>query len=170
MTSGRIFLFSLLLSMLCAAAFYLLVPGIAVYGPPSFDARIGGYNFDQAQGYLAHLEASGLKAAYLGLHRWIDTVFPVGILGMLVSAIWGLWARPAFAIAALGGLVATGYIVADYVENAAVAALLRTGSADITQEQVLIASSATQGKWVALFAALMLIGLGLLVTLVRGRD
>lgn len=170
MSSGRLFLFGLLVAMICLAAFALLVPGLMTRDPLSFDARIGGYDLTQTRTYLNHLEGRGLIAPYLTLHRGIDSVFPLSLFAMLAAAMWGLWARPASSIALLGGLVSLGYVVADYVENAAVAVLLRAGSEAVTAEAVHVASSATQGKWVALMAAVMLVGLGLLVTLVRGRD
>lgn len=170
MSAGRVFLYSLVLGIACVAAFYLLVPGLIVGQERSFDARMGGYDPAVARAYLAHLEERDLIGPYLTFFRWIDTVFPLAVFGVLISSIWALWRRPAPAIALLGGLVAIGYAVADYVENAAVAVLLRAGSQDVTVEAVNIASAATQGKWVAVFGALIVIGAGFLVTLVRGSD
>jgi hypothetical protein len=170
MRAGRIFLYSLVLAVLCMGAFYLLVPQLLVGAEPSFDARMGGYDPATARTYLAYLEERELIGPYLTFFRWIDTAFPLAIFGLLISSIWAIWARPAPAIAVLGALVAIGYAVADYVENAAVASVLRAGSADVTAEAVNVASAATQGKWVAVFGALLLIGAGVLVTLVRGSD
>lgn len=170
MSAGRVFLYSLVLAILCLGAFYLLVPELLVGPEPSFDARIGGYDPATARNYLEYLETAELVGPYLTFFRWIDTALPLAVFGILISCIWGLWARPAPAIALLGGLVAIGYAVADYVENAAVATLLRVGSEAVTAEAVNIASAATQGKWVAVFGALLLIGAGALVTLVRGTD
>lgn len=170
MSAGRVFVYSLVLAIVCVAAFYLLVPDLFVGVESSFDARTGGYDPATARDYLRHLEAAELIGPYLTFYRWIDTAFPLAIFGLLLSSIWALWARPAPAIAVLGALVAVGYAVADYVENAAVAALLRAGSEAVTAEAVNIASAATQGKWVAIFGALLLIGAGVLVTLVRGND
>lgn len=170
MTAGRIFLYSLLLAVLCLGAFYLLVPDLLVGEQRSFDMRHDGYDPAAAEKYLRYLDDAGLIGPYLTFHRWIDTVFPLAVFGVLISSIWGLWARAAPAIAVLGGFVAIGYAVADYVENAAVAALLRAGADDVTAEAVNVASAATQGKWVAVFGALAVIAVGILVTLVRGVD
>lgn len=170
MRAGRVFLYSLVLGVACLAAFYLLVPELILGNAPSFDARIGGYDPAAARAYLARLEEAELIGPYLTFFRWIDTAFPLAIFGLLISSIWALWRRPAPAIALLGVLVAIGYAVADYVENAAVAVMLRAGSQDVTAEAVNIASAATQGKWVAVFGALILIVAGFLVTLVRGSD
>ncbi|THH37152.1 hypothetical protein E4Z66_09495 [Aliishimia ponticola] len=167
---GRFFILSLVVAILCLAAFRFLVPGLTAVETLPFDLRFGGYDLTSTQDYLRDLDARGQTGAYLTFYRWIDTVFPVAVFGVVASAIWGLWWRPAPAIAVLGILVSAGYVVADYVENASVAALLRTGADGVTADAVLIASSATQGKWVALLAAAMLAVLGLLVTLVRGRD
>ena len=170
MSAGRVFLYSLLLGLACLGAFYLLVPDLLVGEPPSFDRRIGGYDPAAARAYLQYLEEQELIGPYLTFYRWIDTAFPLALFGLLISSIWGLWGRAAPAIALLGGLVAIGYAVADSVENAAVAGLLRAGSAEVTAEAVNVASAATQGKWVAVFGALLLIGAGFLVALVRGTD
>ncbi len=170
MTAGRIFLYSFVLAVLCLAAFYLLVPDLLVGEEPAFDARIRGYDPVTARTYLEHLEAAELIGPYLTFYRWIDTAFPLAIFGLLISGIWAFWARSAPAIALLGGLVSIGYAVADYVENAAVAVLLRAGSAEVTTDAINVASAATQGKWVAIFGASLLVVVGLLVTFVRGSD
>ena len=129
----------------------------------------GGYDdLEQARSYIKTLEDSGQIDTALTFYRWLDSVFPIGVFGLLISSIWGLWGRPARAIAFLGGLVSVGYLIADFVENAAVAVMLRAGSADLELSMVTTASAATQGKWVAVFACGALIILGLLVTLVRG--
>ena len=170
MSMGRIFLYSLLLGIACLGAFYLLVPELLVGEEPAFDARVGGYDPAVARAYLEYLERAELIGPYLTFYRWIDTAFPAAVFGLLFSSIWGLWARPAPAIAVLGAFVAVGYAVADYVENAAVATMLRAGSADVTADAVNVASAATQGKWVAILGALGVIAAGILVTLVRGTD
>jgi len=118
--------------------------------------------------YIALLETTGQIDGALTFYRWLDTVFPVAVFGILISSIWGLWGRPAKAIAFLGGLVSIGYLIADFVENAAVAVMLKAGSAGVDMPMITTASAATQGKWVAVFACAGLIVLGLLVTLVRG--
>lgn len=164
---GRLFLWSLVLALICFAAFQILLPDLARGEEPSFDARLAGYSLEQTRHYLDWLEHRDLITPYLTVFRWIDWVFPLSIFGMLVSAIWGLWGRPAPAIAVLSTLVAIGFLVADYVENAAVAVLLSEGAAQVTQRAVDIASSATQGKWIFLGASVAIVLLGLIVTLFR---
>ncbi len=170
MSAGRIFLYALLLAAICLGAFYLLVPDLLVGEERSFDFRYDGYDFRTAQDYLTYLDREELIGPYLTFYRWIDTAFPLAVFGLLITSIWALWARAAPAIAVLGAFVAIGYAVADYVENSAVAALLRAGADDITAEAVNVASAATQGKWVALFGALIVIAAGILIALVRGVD
>jgi hypothetical protein len=169
MRLGRLFLFSLVLAALCAAAFWLLVPGLQNKEPPFFDLRMAGYgDLSAVRDYLVFLETSGQINAFQTFYRWIDFVFPLAIFGMLTTAMLGFWARPAKSIAFLGVLVCIGFLVADYVENLSVAALLDAGSAGVTLDLINTASSATQGKWVAVLASLGLIALGFLVTLFRG--
>lgn len=167
MSLARIFVFSLVLALLCVGAFWVMVPQLVIE-PWHFDLRAWGYDLADTRAYLAHLEGSAKLTAYLTIYRWIDFVFPVAVFGVLASTMWVVWRRATWAIALLGVLMALGYLVADYVENAAVLEMLLAGSVDVTLDQVITASSATQGKWVAIFASLGLIGLGLVVGLFRG--
>ncbi len=152
MNAGRLFALSLVAAVLCAAAFPIFAGKVFDLEAQPFDGRIGGYDFPAANAYLTLLKDSGATQAYLTTFRQIDTVFPLAIFGLTVSALWGLWSRRARAIAVLGVVAASVYLMADYIENAAVASLLRSGPDGIAESAVSFASTATQIKWIALLA------------------
>ena len=158
--------------MICVTQFILQVPELVKPEfPPSFDGRIGGYDAPgAAEAYLTWLEDNNLVDDYLTTHRWIDSVFPLAIFGMLVAALWGLWGRPMPLVAGLGSAVAAIFLGADLLENAAVAELLRAGSGALTQDAIIWASNLTQIKWGAIFCAVLLCAAGLILTFIkRGR-
>ena len=168
MTAGRLFAGSLVLAILCVAGFAFWTPGLTRGAELSFDRRIGGYGLKEAETYLRWLAVNKLTVTYLGAFRWIDSVFPLAVFGLLASGVWGLWARPARMVALLGCGLAVVYLGADYVENARVAGLLRAGPDALTASQVSSASLATQVKWIGIFAPSLLILAGLLLTAIKG--
>ncbi len=115
-------------------------------GHKVFDSRLFGYSPEQAEAYLAALGPRA-RALYLGLFRGLDTVFPallaVGLAGIILQR-----PRGAMRVLALGAVLL--YLVADYSENALVAALLRGGP---DAQTVWWASRATLTKWASLGGA-----------------
>ena len=131
-----------------------------------FDARITGYAFEDAKAFLAALSAEG-SAYYLGPQGWMDTVFPALFAATAYAALVVLL-RPM-----LGGngrfLAALAIVpaVLDWLENAAVAAMLRAGEAGLTPEMVVAASRWSVLKW---FAYMVVIGaLLVLAAIAAGR-
>lgn len=136
-------------------------------GLPVFDLRPMGYSFDEAQAFLAALSPEG-RVFYLDVQQWLDTAYPALLGVTLVMAFRFLfrgalrWVAIAFALAGT---------VFDYLENAAVAGMLRAGSEGITPDMVATASRWTLLKSGAVtLAMLMLIaGLAMLVWRKVGR-
>lgn len=113
-------------------------------GLAPFDLRPFGYSFDEAKAFLAALSPEG-AAYYLGPQHWLDLVFPALIAATLYCALVVLL-RPYMGgggrfLAALAVFVA----VFDWLENRAVAGLLKAGADGITADMV-----ATASRWTAL--------------------
>lgn len=118
---------------------WTLLPGLRFAGTP-FDLRVTGYGLTDALAYVAQLSPEGL-ATYLGAFRIADTALPLLMMPVLLLPLWGrgqMWFLPALA-----------YGLADLGENNAVARLLTAG-AEMTASQVMLASTLTQGKFLAL--------------------
>lgn len=168
MSAGRLFALALAGAILCVAAFALLTPAIFFGAQAMFDARIGGYNADEAQAYLGWLAREGLVELYRGPVARIDFIFPVTLAVALGAAIWGVWARPVRMVARLGVLLCAVYLGFDYAENAAVGALLAEGAERVSDGMIARASQWTQLKWTALMAGGMLVLAGVALTFLKG--
>ncbi len=117
-------------------------------GQSNFDARFLGYDVADAQAYLSVLPKED-KVLYLGLFRWIDTVFPLLAAVAIGGATWlnsssrtMLWR-----MASLG--IVAAYLILDLAENAFVAQMLRS-DVPVTAGLVEKTSVITQLKWVFL--------------------
>lgn len=134
------------------------VPKIEAGGLAPFDTRTGGYNYSDAVAFLSALTAEG-RAAYLGPQRVADTIFPIGLVGVLVLGTVLALRRWSVTLAAAAALVPLGYFVFDMLENAAVAGLLRGGVETVTVEAVARASALTQWKFRFVDASLVILAL-----------
>ncbi|WP_136636571.1 hypothetical protein [Pseudooceanicola onchidii] len=105
-----------------------------------FDLRPWGYSVEAVQSYLVTISEEGL-ATYLGPQHQLDLIFPL-VLAMAFITGFRRFLGP------VGGLVMTvvavAGAVADYSENALVAAILTEPA---TVEQVTLASAMTIAKW-----------------------
>lgn len=119
-----------------------------------FDSRFGGYSLTEAQRYLEALGAEG-RLLYLGIYRWLDTLFPVLTTLALGGVIWLNTALFNSAIRLLLLCAPIAYVMLDLGENALVAELLR---ADFISNQSVVdrASQLTQAKWLMLMASSLL--------------
>lgn len=147
--------------MLAGIAAILLwsAPRIEAGGLEPFDTRTGGYTHADAVAFLAALTDTG-RAAYLGPQRLADTVFPIGLLGVLAFGILIAFRRWSMPLAAVAALVPLGFFAFDMLENAAVAGLLRSGAEAITPGEVARADFYTRWKFHFVNASLGLLALG----------
>ncbi len=120
------------------------------------DMRFKGYSFDEAKDFVAAIGDEG-TALYLGAQLWLDMIFPP-LLGAVLFLIYR-WLFPGLPGLIIGTLSLTSVVV-DYLENAALVAMLRAGPDRLTPEVAATASQWTTVKW-----SLTLVGL---VTLVIG--
>lgn len=111
-----------------------------------FDSRVAGYSLAEARAFLEVLNADQV-ALYLGLFRWIDTVFPVLLAVTLVALIANRKGRDL--LRGVAAIAAFLYLFFDLRENALVARMLKT-SENLSEELVASASMATMVKWGAL--------------------
>ena len=114
------------------------------------DMRLTGYSFDDARNFVAALGSAGI-ALYLNLQLWLDTLFPP-LLGAILFMSFR-WLYPGWPGVVIGTLSLSS-IAVDYLENAAIAAMLRVGPDGMTGEMAAAASQWTTLKW-----SLSLIGL-----------
>jgi hypothetical protein len=114
----------------------------AAGGLMPFDLRPTGYSVDEARAFLGALSDSG-RAVYLGPQHMLDLVYPALLAVVLIGAVrvlfQGAWLR-----AGLSGIILAG-MVADYVENAVVAQLLRS-SGEAPAGMIRLANGATMVK------------------------
>lgn len=121
-----------------------------------FDIRLRGYSADEAKAFLAALSDEG-RDFYLNVQHRLDSAFPALLAVVLVIAYaqvfhgWVRWAASTLALAAAGF---------DYLENAAVAVMLRAGDG-LTEAMVTVASQWTERKWIAVGLALLALFEGL---------
>lgn len=138
----------------------------AAGGLPPFDMRPGGYSFEDARAYLAALTADG-RMLYLGPQHMLDLAYPVLITLTLYFAFAGLLPARWGVLRWLVPLPALPIAVFDYLENAAVTAMLEAGPDRLTPELV-----ATASGWTVLKSGLSTIVMSalLLVLLVRAAQ
>lgn len=125
-------------------------------GLSNFDARLLGYDADDARAYLAVLPESS-RALYLGWFRTLDTVFPVlaslatgGIL-WLSTADWHILQL----VVSLGMVLA--YLMMDLAENSVVGRIIERDD-PVDAALANRASDLTQLKWLFLALSLVLLG------------
>lgn len=120
-----------------------------------FDAHFGGYSVEGAREYLAELAQAGRTDLYLGVFRWVDTVFPLLLSFTLAGVIWTqAWGMPV-AVRGLVALTPCFYLGLDLAENAAVAHMLQFGP-QVSAGAILQASAYTVAKWICLALAMLL--------------
>ncbi len=122
-------------------------------GLPAFDMRPTGYSYDEAQAFLAALSPDG-RAFYLDVQQWLDTAYPA-LLGVTLVMAFGVLFRGVLRWAAI--VFALAGAVFDYLENAAVAEMLRVGSEGVTPDMVATASRWTLLKSGAVTLAMLML-------------
>jgi len=134
---------------------------------PIFDARVCGYDLEAARTYLNAISDTGKRTYLYSLQR-LDLVFP---LLLAVSIGWSIlrlapkeWGR----IRHVLPFAAVPAMLADYLENLAVAGILKSASANLSPDLVRFASAATQVKYVFLAAAFIVLA-ALIAAAVRRR-
>lgn len=130
-------------------------------GLPMFDMRPSGYSLAEAQAVLFALGQEG-RAFYAGVQHKLDTIFPALEALALSLAFWRLF--PRLIAVFLSGIALAGAAF-DWLENAAVAGLLRVNVATVSADQVAVASQWTMLKSGAVTVSMttLLIGLGLAI-------
>jgi len=135
----------------------------AAGGLAPFDMRPTGYGFDEAKAFLAALSPDG-SVFYLGVQEKLDSVYPALLAATLFFAI------AALAPARLGiwrwvlALIAVPGAVFDYLENAAVSAMLAAGADGLTPAIV-----ASADRWTVLKSAFTAVAMVTLVLFLVGR-
>jgi len=132
-------------------------------GLPAFDLRPTGYSHDEALAFLAALSPEG-RAFYLDVQQWLDTAYPA-LLGVVLVMAFGFLFRGALRWIAI--VFALAGAVFDYLENAAVAGMLRAGAEGITPDMVATASRWTVLKSGAVTLAMLMLIAGLAMLLWR---
>ena len=120
------------------------------------DMRFTGYNFAEAQAFIAAIGDEG-RALYLGPQMWLDYIFPPLMAAALFLTY--RWLFPGWPGLVIGTASLSAFVV-DWLENFAIVAMLRAGSDGMTPEMAAAASQWTTIKW-----SLALLGL---VTLIVG--
>lgn len=123
------------------------------------DMRFTGYSFEDVQDFLAAIGDEG-TALYLGPQFWLDMIFPP-LLGAVLFMIYR-WLFPGLRGLIIGAVSLT-YVATDFLENLAIAALLRAGVAGLTPEMAATAHFWTTAKWslAVVGLAFLVIGIGL---------
>ena len=114
-------------------------------GGVPFDMRPGGYSFDEALDFLITITDTG-RDFYLNTQHFLDSFYPALFAATVAIALVHLLPRY------WGWTLATIAIVAgafDYLENSAVAAMLRVEPDALTQVMVSTASNWTLAKSVS---------------------
>lgn len=107
-----------------------------------FDLRPGGYTFDEALTFVEAINESG-RSFYLNTQHTLDFFYP--ILFATTVTIPLIYLMPSY----LGwpmASIALGAAIFDYLENNAVAAMLKAGSGELTETMVSTASNWTLSK------------------------
>jgi prepilin signal peptidase PulO-like enzyme (type II secretory pathway) len=125
------------------------------------EMRIAGYSLDDAQNFIAAIGDEG-TALYLDRQLPLDTVFPPLLAAVLFLFYrWLFRGKAALTI----GVAALTTVVVDYLENAAVAAMLRAGADGLTPELAASAHRWTTTKWSLSLIGLVALVLGLVLRL-----
>jgi hypothetical protein len=107
------------------------------------DMRLTGYSHAEAKDFVDAIGDEG-AALYLGWQLWLDTIFPP-LLGAVLFFFYR-WLFPGLP-GLIIGTVSLTYVAADYLENMAVAAMVRAGANGLTPEMAAKASQWTVTKW-----------------------
>ena len=158
-------LFAFMLGVYLTMAIWSL-PGITADagGLVPFDIRPTGYTYVEAQTFIAALSEDG-RDFYLNVQHNLDSAYPALMAVVLVMAF-----RPLFR----GGLRVAAIVLAlagagfDYMENAAVAVMLRAGD-NLSEAMVATASRWTVLKSAAVTLALLMLIAGLGVAWLNKR-
>ncbi len=142
-----------------AAIVFWTAPRIEAGGLAPFDTRSGGYGHAEAVAFLSRLTPEG-RVSYLGVQRIADTIFPIGLYGLLSLGTFVALRRWSVPLAAGARLLAHGYFVFDMLENAAVAGVLTAGPQAVMPQAVAWASFCTIWKYRFVDAALVVFALG----------
>ena len=128
-------------------------------GLTPFDMRPSGYSTDEARQFLSALSDPG-RAFYLETQHLLDAIYP-GALGitMILAALLLYRALMRYLLICLSFVACS----ADYVENFAVADMLRAPLADVTAEMVSFAAGASVLKAGASTVVFVLLLVGLLL-------
>ena len=136
-----------------------------------FDLRPSGYSFAEAQTFVTALSAEG-RALYLGLQHTLDLFYPALLAGFLVWSIraqaTAVGGRRAGGMHIIGSVAAVLGMVFDYLENRAVAAMLR--AADLQEGMVSAASNWTLAKSAASTVAMVVLLALLVWRVIRHRQ
>lgn len=130
----------------------------------AFDLRPTGYSFAEAQAFLTALSDEG-RGFYLNVQHMLDGAYPALFAVVMVMAFnhlfagWPRWGAIALALAGAGF---------DYMENTAVAVMLRAGD-ELSAAMVATASQWTVLKSGAVTLALLALIAGLLMAWLRKR-
>ncbi len=125
-------------------------------GRPGFDLRPMGYSVTEARDLLAALGPSGTEF-YLTVQLWLDTAYPGLMAAVLIFSFAKLSARPWVWVLAGGAVVMAA---CDYLENLAVAGMLRAGPQAVTDAMITAASGWTLWKSISstlVFTALLML-------------
>ena len=113
-------------------------------GLAGFDLRPMGYTPDEARALVKALGSSGADF-YLNVQLWLDSAYPALMAAVLILAFARL-ARGTWVWVLAGGAVLMAAF--DYLENRAVAGLLRAGPEAVSDAMVSVAS-----RWTLLKSA-----------------
>lgn len=119
----------------------------AAGGLAPFDLRPSGYTFDEARTFLAAL-TSEVTTLYRNVQQRLDIAYPALLAATLVMAILLLSPAGLGRLRWLLAATALPGMVFDYLENAAVAAMLDGGAAALTPE-----TAAAASRWTVLKSA-----------------
>ncbi|MCB1501403.1 MAG: hypothetical protein KDK07_16725 [Bauldia sp.] len=124
-----------------------------------FDLQPIGYDYAEARAFLAALTPEGADV-YLRVQHTLDSIYPALLaatlffaIGMLAPKALGIW-RWMIALIAIPGAVF------DYLENAAVSAMIAAGPDGISDDQI-----ATASLWTVLKSAFTTIAIVVLLAL-----
>lgn len=122
-------------------------------GGAAFDYFMLGYSHAEAKEFLAALTPEG-AAFYLGPAMWLDTVFPAMLALVLGIGCWWLLRERPLILRLGAALIAAGYALFDYLENAAIARMLTYSADTLSAELVAGASRFTVLKFFFFDAAI----------------
>lgn len=123
------------------------------------DMRLAGYSHADAQAFVAAIGDEG-AALYLGPQLWLDMLFPPLLALVLFFSYRWLFPGPTGLVI---GVLSLTSVVVDYLENAALAAMLRAGADGLTPQMAATASQWTITKWsfASVGLATLLVGVAL---------